>query len=49
MRISFLSNWIKRWRIWYYKRLEALDVYDLSQPLGIMTADEAPQWIYQGF
>ena len=34
MRISFLSNWIKRWRIWYYKRLEALDVYDLSQPLG---------------
>lgn len=34
MRISFLSNWIKRWRIWYYKRLDSLDVYDLSQPLG---------------
>ena len=34
MSISFLSNWIKRWRIWFYKRLEALDVYDLSEPLG---------------
>ena len=34
MRISFLSNWIKRWRIWYYKRLDAFDVYDDSQPIG---------------
>ena len=34
MSISFLSNWIKRCRIWFYKRLEPLDVYDLSEPLG---------------
>ena len=34
MQISFLSNWIKRLRMWYYKRLESLDVYDSSSPLG---------------
>ena len=34
MRIPFLSNLIKSWRIWYYKRLAAIDVYDESQPLG---------------